>query len=368
MFSFLFFTIFIYLLEKVRQGNNKLLFIIPPMIILWNNIHGGVVAGLGLIAMYAVGEFLNKKAYAKYLITLIISLPLLLINPWGFSYVKFLFMANTMKRPHIIEWWGLFSKFYLFKQIKFKLFMLVTVIAEGIFTFKQIKQNSITEWYKKADKVKYIVILSTLYLAISHVKLLPFFAISALCFMYEDFYKLIEKVKLPQWKNRVVYILLLFLSIFTLTAKNFSVPEGINNYPIKEVEFIKANNIKGNILCNFGYGSYVSYKLYPQNKIFMDGRYEEVYYDYMVPLLKEFFLAYPHWKQLLDNFPPDVMILENSYPIYNKLKQEKEWIPVYEGKFFGVFLPKKYANQKFVQPSNDINYYKNTLFTTGIKF
>lgn len=368
MFSFLFFTIFIYLLEKVRQGNNKLIFIIPPMIILWNNIHGGVVAGLGLIAMYAVGEFLNKKAYAKYLITLAVSLPLLLINPWGFSYVKFLFMANTMKRPHIIEWWGLFSKFYLFKQIKFKLFMLVTVIAEGIFTFKQIKQNSITEWYKKADKVKYIVILSTLYLAISHVKLLPFFAISALCFMYEDFYKLIEKVKLPQWKNRVVYILLLFLSIFTLTAKNFSVPEGINNYPIKEVEFIKANNIKGNILCNFGYGSYVSYKLYPQNKIFMDGRYEEVYYDYMVPLLKEFFLAYPHWKQLLDNFPPDVMILENSYPIYNKLKEEKEWIPVYEGKFFGVFLPKKYANQKFVQPSNDINYYKNTLFTTGIKF
>ena len=62
------------------------------------------------------------------------------------------------------------------------------------------------------------------------------------------------------------------------------------------------------------------------------------------------------------------MILENSYPIYNKLKEEKEWIPVYEGKFFGVFLPKKYANQKFVQPSNDINYYKNTLFTTGIKF
>lgn len=368
MFSFLFFTIFIYILEKVRKGNNKLLFIIPIMVIFWNNIHGGVVSGLGLIGMYAVGEFLNKKPYAKYLITLGISLPLLLINPWGYQYIKFLLMANTMKRPYIVEWWGLFSKFHLFKQIKFKLFMLFSVIAEGLFTYKSIKNQTLKNWYEKADKVKYIVVLSTLYLSISHIKLLPFFAIVTLCYLYDDFYKLFENIKLPAIKDKIIYILLLFISIFTLSVKNFSVPAGIDIYPVKEVEFIKINNLNGKILTNFGYGSYVSYKLYPQNKIFMDGRYEEVYNDYMVPLLKEFMLAYPHWHQLLEYFPPDVMIIEKSYPIYNTLKAEKQWVAVYEGNNFGVFLPKKLANKKFVQPSSDINYYKNTLFTTGIKF
>ena len=368
MFSFLFFTIFIYILEKVRRGNNRLLCIIPILVILWNNIHGGVVSGLGLLGMYAVGEFLNKKSYTKYFITLGISLPLLLINPWGYQYIKFLLMANTMKRPYIVEWWGLFSKFYLFKQLKFKLFMFVTTIAEGIIIFKTIKTDGFKNWYNKIDKVKYIVIFSTLYLAISHVKLLPFFAITAVCFMYEDFYELIKKIKLPHWENRLVYIMLLFISIFTLSVKTFSVPAGIDIYPVKEIEFIKQNKIQGKLLTNFGYGSYASYKLYPQNKIFMDGRYEEVYYDYMVPLLKEFFLAYPHWKQLFDYFPPDVMIIEKSYPVYNVLKQENEWIAVYEGKNFGVFLPKSKANKNFIQPSNDINYYKNTLFTTGIKF
>ena len=117
MFSFLFFTIFIYILEKVRQGNNKLLFIIPFMTILWNNIHGGVVSGLGLIGMYALGEFLNKKSYLKYIYTLIVSLLTLIINPWGYKYIQFLFMANTMQRPYIIEWRGLFSKYYFLKQI-----------------------------------------------------------------------------------------------------------------------------------------------------------------------------------------------------------------------------------------------------------
>ena len=67
MFSFLLFTVFIYILEKVRRGNNKLLFLIPVLTIFWNNVHGGVVSGLGLLLMYAVGEFLNKKNFLKYI-------------------------------------------------------------------------------------------------------------------------------------------------------------------------------------------------------------------------------------------------------------------------------------------------------------
>lgn len=368
MFSFLFFTIFIYILEKVRQGNNKLLFIIPFITILWNNIHGGVVSGLGLIGMYALGEFLNKKSYLKYIITLIISLLSLIINPWGYKYIKFLFMANTMQRPYIIEWWGLFSKFYLFKQIKFKLFMFASVIIETISTYKNIKLEGIKAWYEKADKIKYIVLLSTLYLAISHVKLLPFFAIATICFVYEDFYNLIKNIKFPQWKEKIVYAFILGISIFTFLIKDFSIPVDLNIYPVKEVEFIKLNNLKGNILSNFGYGSYISYKLYPNNLIYMDGRYEEVYYDYMVPVLKEFFLAYPNWKQLLTYFPPDIMILEKSYPIYKIISESKDWQNAYESEVFGVFVSNKIAKKNYIRPTDDINYYKNTLFSTGIKF
>lgn len=368
MFSFLLFTIFLYILERVRQGSNKLLYLIPFLVIFWNNVHGGVVSGLGLIMMYAAGEFLNKKPFLKYIITLAISLPALLINPWGYNYIKFLFMANTMQRPYIVEWWGLFSKYYLFKQIQFKVFMFASIIIESIYIFKNIKTESLKKWYLKADKVKLIILLATLYLAIEHVKLLPFFAIASVCFVYEDFYRMIKNIEFPKWKDKCIYATLLFISIFALTAKNFSVPVGINIYPVKEVEFVKINNLKGRILTNFGFGSYVSYKLYPNNLIFMDGRYEEVYYDYMVPALKEFFLGYPNWDFVLNNFPPDVMILEKMYPVYEKLKNSKEWKVVYEGDIFGVFLPAKNSNKKFIQPSNDINYYKNTLFNTDINF
>jgi hypothetical protein len=217
--------------------------------------------------------------------------------------------------------------------------------------------------WEEMDKVKCIILLATLYLSISHAKLIPFFAITSVCFVYEDFYKVI-----PQLKEKLVCGILIFVSIFTLCIKNFAIPVGIDVFPVKEVEFIKLNNLNGKILTNFGSGSYVSYKLYPNNKIFMDGRYEEVYYDYMVPMLKEFFLTNPHWHEILTYFPPDVMILENYYPIYNKLKNGNEWKAVYEGKTFGVFLPTAKANRKFIQPTDDIKYYQKTLFDTNIKF
>lgn len=369
MFSFLFFVIFIYILEKVRKTeNNKLLYIIPFMLFLWNNIHGGVVAGLGLLGMYAIGEFLNKKPFAKYLIILGISAPLLLINPWGWQYIKFLLMANTMPRPYIAEWNNLFSNYFLFKLIPFKAFMLGSVITEGICIGKNIKINSFKDWYNKADKVKYIVLLATLYLAISHIKLLPFFVITTICFVYDDFFKLIENIKLPTLKANYIYAAILFISFLTFAVKDISVPVGMDIFPVKEVEFVKINNIEGKILTNFDYGSYVAYKLYPQNKIYMDGRYEEVYYDYMLPILKEFFFVYPNWRQLFTYFNPDVMILEKSYKVYNTLKNGNEWVAVYEGKKFGVFVPKDKVQKSYKKPTDDMDYYKNTLFTTSIKF
>lgn len=367
MFSFLLFTVFIYILEMARKGQNKPLFLIPPLIILWNNLHGGVVAGIGLLLMYAFGELLNKKPFKKYLITFAVSAPLLIINPWGYEYIKFLLMANTMKRPDVSEWWGIFSKFYFFKLIPFKLFMVGILGIETVTLFKNISEN-FKEWYKNLDKTKYILLLVTLYLAVTKMKLLPFFVITGTIFGYEDFYKLIAKINLPEWKNKVLYSTLIFMTLFSLAIKEISIPVSFESYPVKEIEFVKINNLKGKLLINFGLGSYASYKLYPQNLIYMDGRYEEVYYEGMVPLLKKFFLVLPYWEEVLEKFPPDIMIIEKDYPIFSVLNKSQIWSNIYEGKRFGVFVKKDTLKKEYKQPSEDKKYYKDTLFDTDIKF
>ncbi|MDR1167377.1 MAG: hypothetical protein LBK53_00610 [Heliobacteriaceae bacterium] len=358
LFTFLFFTLFIYILELSRKGNTKPLLAVPFIIIIWNNLHGGVVAGFGLMLIYILAELLDRKPVKKYLITFAVSCLVMLINPWGFDYIKFLLTANTMERADVAEWWGLFSKRQMFRQIPFKLFMLFSLALEGIAVFK----------LKNHDKAKYMVLIITLCLAVAHVKLLPFFVIAVCCYCCEDFYALTKHWNFPRWKDTAVYAILLFCALFSVLAKDLTPPLNFNAYPVKEVEFIKINEIKGNLLVNFGLGSYASYKLYPDNLIYMDGRYEEVYYDYMIPLLKKFYLVNPGWDEVLDKFTPDVMIIEQYYPVYGILKESPKWDLVYEGKVFGVFLPAGKVRKTYKLPSDDIGYYKNSLFDTAIKF
>lgn len=369
LFSFLFFSIFLYILELARTEKNKPLLLLPFLMILWNNLHGGCVSGIGLIIIYIIGEFLNKKDIKKYVYVLIPTILVLVINPWGVEYLTFLLKASTMPRPDVAEWWGLFSKFFMFKYMIFKFFALILILIETIVIRKQIKENSFVP-----DKTKLLLIAVTVFLAIQHAKLLPFAAISMTCFLYDDFYTFFNGLtknffnKIANIKDTVIYILILIFALSNINAKAFEPLQTASRYPVLAVEFVRINQIKGNLLISFGLGSYASYKLYPNNKIFIDGRYEEVYYDYMLPLLRNFYLGKQNWDEILKKFPPDVMIIEKFYPIYNLLKHDKQWEDIFEDNFFAVFVKTKNANKKYKKPIINPEYYKKTTFDTNVNF
>lgn len=372
MFSFLFFAIFLYILELARKGFNKPLWLLPLIMILWNNLHGGCVAGLGLIVIYIIGELLNKAEFKKYIFTLIPTTLVLIINPWGISYFGFLLGAVVMKRPDVMEWWGLFSRYHLFRYISFKIFSLILLLAG----FSIIKKNFS---YKTLDKTKFLVLGVTLILAIQHVKMIPFFVIAGVSFLYDDFYtifnqmtaKIQERLNLKNIaiiKDVVVYGAILIFILSRMNVKYFEPIANFDKYPLKEIEFIKINGIKGKLLINFGQGSYASYKLYPNNLTYMDGRYEEVYYDNALPILKKFYLLQSGGEEMLNKFPPDIIVIEKNYPVYTVLKISKKWKLLYSGKYFGVFTRAKDAKKSYKMPPADIEYYKKNLFNTNINF
>lgn len=368
-FTFLFFAVFLYVLELARKDNNKPLFLIPFLMIVWNNLHGGCVAGLGLIVLYIIGEMLNKKNIKKYIYVLIFSFLALIINPWGIEYLKFLFKANTMERKYVMEWWGLFFPYNIHRYIKFKFLAALFLIIEAVFGIKNIKEKKFNP-----DWTKVLVLSATLILAIMHVKLIPFFVISASCFLYDDFYKAFNFLtknifnKIANFKDALVYAIILFFIISNLNAEAFKAHLAWQKYPFRSIEFVKMNHIKGNLLINFSFGSYAQYKLYPNNKVFMDGRYEEVYYDFMMPMMKKFFLANKGWDEVLKKFPPDIIIIEKYYPIYPVLKQQSQWKDVFESGAFSVFVKNKNARKQYKQPPEHIDYYEKTLFDTDVSF
>lgn len=378
LFTFLFFTIFIYILERARKGIGKdihLIISLPILMLIWNNLHGGCVSGIGLIVIYIVGEFLNKKPLKTlypYIFALTLSLLVLPINPWGIEYLTFLFKANTMPRPNVTEWWGLFCRFNTHNFIELKITLAVLLLIESGFALKGIIAKKFD-----FDKTKYLLLTITLFLAILHVKLIPLFVITATCFLYDDFYTAFNFITknffVKKWvaliKDIIVYVVILSVLLINIKVRKLDPVIDFESYPISSIEFVKINNIKGNLLINFPFGSYASYKLYPNNKIFIDGRYEEVYYDFMLPLLKKFYLVNKNWDEILKRFPPDIMILEKYYPIYQTLQKSKEWSLVFDkDKSFGVFVKTKNLKPHYKNPSTNLDYYKKTLFDTNINF
>jgi hypothetical protein len=89
----------------------------------WANLHGGFLAGIGLVIFYITGDFLNKKKISNYLLILFAIIPVTLINPYGLKYWLYLFDAVLMERPGITEWriFNPFAGFYSGLGIKFLL-------------------------------------------------------------------------------------------------------------------------------------------------------------------------------------------------------------------------------------------------------
>lgn len=363
-FSFLFFILEIYILELIRKYQNyKLLFIFPVFFLIWGNMHGGVVSGLGLLAMYTIGEALNKKSFKYYLMTTLVCPLMLFINPYGIEFVKFLLKATTMHRPDVLEWWPIFHKMFLYRFLEFKFFAIFVAIIELLKVIKN-KFN-----YNSLDKTKLIVMLVTLYLAIVHVKMMPFFVLSSVAYCYQDIVDTFKNIKFPKWEIVAVNVFLLIFALSIIVVKNVEPMLNCKKYPVLEVEFIKENQLKGNILVNFGLGSYVAYKLYPQNKIYMDGRYEEVYDDYLLKDMGKLFTLNKGWHDLFDKNPPDIIIIEKFYPLYKGLKQKNSgWKLAFDGLKYGVFVPKDTYKQISKMPSLDFEYYRKSIFDTDITF
>lgn len=379
LFTSLFFALFLYILEKSRQGKSKYLILLPIIMLFWSNIHGGCASGLGLIALYCVGEYLNKKQIKNYLLALAASLAVLFINPYGIEYVKFLFYAAAMDRSHITEWASPFHPYYAKEYLRYKFYLVFLLLVQVIHIIK----NKIN--YEKLDKTKILIILAMAYLSITHLRHIPFFVLTAGTLLYDDFYSLLnnltEKIKerfniknedniksFVLAKNIVIYFVLLMVSVPPLLNQNKEVRITETKYPRYAIEFIKINKIEGNLFLSFDWGSYAAYKLYPNNLISMDGRYEEVYNPDLLIKIKDFHMVKNDWYKIIRDYKTDVIILEKHFPAYKKILEHPDWTLVFENNLSGVFVPTNKVKEKYLYPTPDDNYYNKTLFYTDIKF
>jgi hypothetical protein len=382
IFTYLFFMLWIYVLERVRRGETKLLWVLPATMLFWVNMHGGFLSGLGLLLIYTIGEFFNGQNAKKYLFTLAGILLVTLITPYGINFWHYIIEAVTLKRISFIEWQPMDLRqgpVHVFFGIKFHVLLgfVFLVIMSFIVGIKALIQKTSPDWSK------IILLAVTFYLSLKHQRHCIFFILAASSLLYHQYANLVGIIREFIRKNLgnltvnslflskvlIVSALIYQYSVCIIPSTSFQMLTYPNFYPVGSIEFIKQNNLKGNLGITYNWGSYALWKLYPQCKVFIDGRYEEVYSNdlYITALKFSEHISYD-WYRFLNYYHTDIVVAPKSAYDRNTLTNElPSWQIVYEDAVSFLLLPKNKLKSSYTYPNFNNSIYWHEDFGKSIR-
>jgi hypothetical protein len=342
VFTYGFFALYLYLLERARQtGDRRGLWLLPPVMLFWCNLHGGFLAGLGLIGFYILGEALGRRPWRPYAVILVPTILVTLINPYGLDYWKYVLRAVMMPRPEITEWASLLAG-YRRGLIGFReLFYFLAIIVFA---------GCLAGWARWRDSTALLALGVTLYLGVSHQRHVVFFLLLAGAYLplllSQYFTSLKSRPGVAAALSRVGWRLpcLGAVALALAVGLNFSreAPWTIKvpplpgtritpciYYPVGAVDYIRRHHLSGKLLLEFNWGEYALWSLYPDCRVALDGRYETVYPDKVCKEYWQFINGRPGWQGFLEHYPPDLVLVDSRAPIYSLLLGEGAWRQVY---------------------------------------
>lgn len=384
LFTYLIMPFWIIILEKISQHYSddkvkKYLIIAPILMLLWLNIHGGCIAGVGVLMLYIIGRFIDRKPVKKYLLLLIPIFLVFFINPWGYQYIKFMIHSSHVNRNWIIEWLPILSGNFqhAWYVVSYMIFIAIMYIS-----------SLVINRFKNFDCTKLLVTVAMLYLACAHFKHAPLFVIISAIYMYNDiafvfnkiFSTLCKFLKLDALYQKYIYLLketTAYLAVFG-TALYFTImspslnsllDNSILQYPINAVNFIRENNIKGNMFLPYYYGSYMAYKTYPNIKIYMDGRQEQVYdFDIFDRHMLFLHLDNDNRIPIVEQYVPDIYLVEQGWGYNEYVQNNPNYSLIFTDGFYSLYIRNGLKKSSYKQVRNEYKFNKDTALDTYIDF
>jgi hypothetical protein len=285
-----------WMLKRWHDGSGWVQWCIPPLFLLWANVHGGFVAGLFflllVIATTAIVGWLSDKRIVvgaideplfgwkevKRLVLLTaVSACLTLVNPYGWRL-----------HEEIVD--SLSNRFMLETLQEWQPLSITSLAGRSYSLYLAGLGLSMALWYRRIQPVRWVVAAVFLAFSFRHMRNIPFFLIVSLPFcaeMLSEGWKRLQR-RLPsderaaRWGNLAATAVMAgtlwwlgpeHLHRIVLAGTSPAEYFKETSYPIEAVLWAQANHDQtGRRLYNdYGYGGFLLWWL-PDTKIFIDGR------------------------------------------------------------------------------------------------
>jgi hypothetical protein len=325
-FSFLFFALFYLLLDDYRFKRRDRLWLLPVLMVLWVNIHGGFVLGLILIGIYQAPAFVSKLLFnfhekmfdRKLLIVQILSILATFANPEGFRIYEYIYtvLRDPSSQQFVVEWLppainnaqGIF------------LFFLPFFTATLVLILVRCRIDPV-------DLYIYLV-FSFFGFSASRNSIYFLFAIAPIVARYmpagktdqaqpdrePDKPALLPANAKPSKQAGILNLVFVCAALIAVVIHSPWIKSGIYdkslleaNTPIGAMDFIDKNSLEGNIFHPQIFGDYLIWRLWPKQHSFIDGRvhlFGESFIRYYQRILRD-----SNWEELLKKFDIRYLLL-----------------------------------------------------------
>jgi hypothetical protein len=362
LFTLLFLVLFYSALERRRAGHTRtagipVLALLPAATILWANLHGGFIAGILMLATYGAGEGVKAalagnaemrgehgRAARGYLLSALACLAASLANPYFYRLHMHMgwYLFNPFNSRHIVEF--LSPNFHHPAAIFFEA-MLALGAAAACWRLAQ------------GRFIEPLLLLVWAHAGLLANRNIPLFMIVAAPVVASAVQEWLERA--PEWNlsDRVKAALAQFQRIAASTSetdsvsryrlvsagavllvaaimwapnppKKFRAEFDPNRYPVAALATLRENS-QARIFTDDVWGDYLIWSLYPQHKVFLDGRtdfYGNEFEETCIDVLK---VKYG-WEETLGRFGVDTIVLPPSAPLAGALKESRRWRVVYD--------------------------------------
>jgi len=373
VFTYGLFTVFLFLFYRWEERPSWCLLYVPVLTVLWVNLHGGVVAGLGALGLFFLVNTLrlnfegggSRVVLMQLVLPSALALLALLVNPYGVELLGFLWRDLRLDRP-ISEWdpvplWDL-------SFIEFKLALLVVLVS--------LRQGAWRRW-------EVLLTLLAAVLALRHQRHIPLFAIAAAPLLAEGMERLLhalgglarekgwEEWSPAVWKIFSSGILLLVFLLWAWIGKihvehRFRVVVSPLEYPTQAADFLLRNRIEGNLAVPFDWGEYFIWKLSPGSRVSIDGRYTTAYPHRVIEDSWEWMGGGQKWSRLNERYPTEIAVTKRSHGVTSLLRHHPEWVYIYSDPIAFIFvrtvpsqseLLERFREKKLVPPQQPTVYF-----------
>ena len=317
IFTFMLFPVVLDLLYSARAGSRRALLAIPPIILVWANLHGGYPIGLALVLAFTVEALVLRRRVLPLGLTLLACVALSFVDPETFGVAGAIGHAFAPPRfiseeapPDVLEPSG-----FIFAA--FVLASLAVALFDG------------------GGMLDALLLIPLLWLALSAQRQLAFFVFAATPFVAAGAARAYARVRprtaplrpLPPAAAAMLALLLCAGAIASAVGAPGAPDE--HAYPAGAVAALKTGS--GNLLNEYDWGGYLIYRV-PERKVFVDGRlfpfYPAVLRDY-----RDAIELRPDWKDVLAKYDVREVLLMPAKPLAVALREDG-WTVRAEGPTF----------------------------------